>query len=40
MTVLDLEDGQYVERAVLAHDAELEVSLPFSMTIRAAEMFP
>jgi len=40
VTVLELEDGQYVERAVLAHDAELEVSLPFGMTVRPAEMFP
>lgn len=39
VTVLELEEGQYVERAVLAQDAELEVSMPFSMTIRPAEMF-
>lgn len=38
VTVLELQEGQYVERAVLGDDTELEVSLPFSMTIRPVEM--
>lgn len=40
VTVLELEGGQYVERAVLAQDAEFAVSVPFGMTVRAAELFP
>lgn len=36
---LELADDQYVERAVLERDAELEVTLPFSMTVNAAAIF-
>lgn len=39
VTVLELEAGQYVEQAVLVAGDVLEVSVPFSMTIRPAEMF-
>ncbi len=39
LTILELADDQYVERAVLERDAELEVTLPFSMTVSAAAIF-
>lgn len=39
LTILELVDDQYVERAVLDRDTELEVSLPFSMTVSAAAIF-
>ncbi len=39
LTILDLVDDQYVARAVLDRDTELEVSLPFSMTVSAAAIF-
>lgn len=39
VTILELVDDQYVERAVLDRETEFEVSLPFSMTVSAAEIF-
>jgi len=39
LTILELVDDQYVERAVLDRDTELKVSLPFSMTVSAAAIF-
>ncbi len=39
LTILELVDHQYVERAVLERDAQLDVTLPFSMTVSAAEVF-
>lgn len=39
LTILELAEGQYVERAVLRPDTELAVSLPFSMTVSAAAIF-
>ena len=39
LTILELAADQYVERAVLQRDSELEVSLPFSMTISAGVIF-
>jgi len=39
LTILELMDDQYVERAVLERDAQLDVTLPFSMTVSAAEVF-
>jgi len=39
LTILELVDGQYVERAVLDRDSELAVSLPFGMTVSAASIF-
>jgi Uma2 family endonuclease len=35
LTILELSDEQYVERAVLAGDDELAVSVPFEMTVSA-----
>ena len=39
LTILELADDQYVERAVLERDTELKVTLPFSMTVSAAAIF-
>jgi len=39
LTVLELADNEYVERAVLDADAELGVSLPFSMTVSTTAIF-
>ena len=39
LTILELADDEYVERAVLERDTELEVTVPFSMTVSAAAIF-
>lgn len=39
VTILELADDEYVERAVLEADMELAVSLPFSMTVSATAIF-
>ncbi|MGI8983972.1 MAG: Uma2 family endonuclease, partial [Acidimicrobiales bacterium] len=39
ITVLELENDLYVERAVLHGDMELTVVVPFSVTIRPSEIF-
>lgn len=39
LTILELSEDHYVERAVLAGDEELEVSQPFSMAISARGIF-
>ncbi|MCA1676763.1 MAG: Uma2 family endonuclease, partial [Actinobacteria bacterium] len=39
LTILELADGQYIERAILDRDAEIAVSRPFSMTVSAVAIF-
>lgn len=39
VTILELADDEYVERAVLGADVELAVSLPFTMTVSATAIF-
>ncbi len=39
LTILELGDADYVERAMLDGDMELEVSQPFSMTISGRAIF-
>ncbi len=39
LTILELVDDGYVERAVLDADAELAVSLPFAMMVSAGAIF-
>lgn len=38
LTILELAGDGYVERAVLTRDMELDVSLPFAMTVLAASI--
>lgn len=39
LTILELADDEYVERAVLERDPEFDVNVPFSMTVSAAAIF-
>ncbi len=39
LTILELDDDHYLERAVLQGDMELAVGLPFTMTVSAAAIF-
>ena len=39
LTILELAQDRYIERAVLEGDTELEVTLPFSMSVSATAIF-
>ncbi len=39
LTILELTDDEYVERAVLEATTEVAVSVPFSMTVNAVTIF-